>query len=115
MWGERSVPQTKVLPLVDLVITHGGNNTVTETFSFGKPMIVMPLFADQFDNAQRIYEKGFGIRLDTYNFTEEELLTAIEKLLNDENLKTKLSKISNRIQNSESFIKAAELIEELVK
>jgi len=115
MWGERSVPQTKVLPLVDLVITHGGNNTVTETFSFGKPMIVMPLFADQFDNAQRIDEKGFGIRLNTYNFKEEELLTAIEKLLNDENLKTKLSEISNRIKNSQSFIKAAELIEEIVK
>ncbi len=115
MWGESSVPQTKVLPLVDLVITHGGNNTVTETFSFGKPMIVMPLFADQFDNAQRIDEKGFGIRLNTYNFKEEELLTAIEKLLNDENLKTKLSEISNRIKNSQSFIKAAELIEEIVK
>jgi MGT family glycosyltransferase len=115
MWGERSVPQTKVLPLVDLVINHGGNNTVTETFSFGKPMIVMPLFADQFDNAQRIHEKGFGIRLDTYNFKEEELLTAIEKLLNDEVLKKRLAAASNRMLNSDSLVKASELIEKLVK
>jgi uncharacterized protein (TIGR00661 family) len=115
MWGERSVPQTKVLPLVDLVITHGGNNTVTETLSFGKPMIVMPLFGDQFDNAQRIHEKGFGIRLETYSFKEEELLTAIEKLLNDEVMKKRLAAASNRILNSDSLVKASELIEKLVK
>jgi UDP:flavonoid glycosyltransferase YjiC (YdhE family) len=75
----------------------------------------MPLFGDQFDNAQRIHEKGFGIRLDTYNFKEEELLTAIEKLLNDEVLKERLVAASNRILNSDSLIKASELIEKLVK
>ena len=40
MWGQQSVPQIQILPVVDLVITHGGNNTITETFYFGKPMIV---------------------------------------------------------------------------
>ena len=115
MWGQRSVPQTKVLPLVDLVITHGGNNTVTETFSFGKPMIVMPLFGDQYDNAQRIDEKGFGIRLDPYNFTESQLLNAIEKLLNDKELKERLITASNRICNSKIMTTAAELIEKLIK
>ena len=92
MWGQQSVPQIQVLPVVDLVITHGGNNTVTETFYFGKPMIVMPLFFDQYDNAQRIHEKGFGLRLDTYKYVEEELLNGIESLLNDQELNYKLIK-----------------------
>ena len=113
MWGQNSVPQTKVLPLVDLVITHGGNNTVTETFSFGKPMIVMPLFADQFDNAQRIHEKGFGLRIDPYKCTEEELLGGIEKLLNDNDLKKRLGQAVKRITESKSLIRASELIEKL--
>src|SRR3954453_13541831 len=51
MVGEATVPQTKVIPQVDLVITHGGNNTTTEAWPFAKPMVLLPLFWDQYDNA----------------------------------------------------------------
>ncbi|XP_054152573.1 uncharacterized UDP-glucosyltransferase YdhE-like [Oppia nitens] len=104
MWGQSSVPQIQVLPLVDLVITHGGNNTTTETFYFGKPLIVMPLFGDQWDNAQRVEEKGFGLRLDAYKCTEKELLSAIDTLLNDNKLSDKLKQISQRIQQENKLI-----------
>jgi UDP:flavonoid glycosyltransferase YjiC (YdhE family) len=77
-------------------------------------MIVMPLFGDQYDNAQRIEEKGFGIQLNPYVFEENVLLESIEKLLNDEKLALKLDKISQRIQSSKSILKVAELIENLV-
>ncbi|MFD0479642.1 glycosyltransferase [Nonomuraea thailandensis] len=73
MWGAEFVPQTKIIPLCDLVITHGGNNTTTEALHFGKPMILLPLFWDQYDNAQRVDELGYGVRLSTYTFTDEEL------------------------------------------
>jgi len=105
------VPQTNVLPLVDLVITHGGNNTVTESFYFGKRMIVLPLFADQLDNAQRVEETGHGIQFQPYHVTQEELLAGIEKLLGDELLERRMREISKRMQASNSQEKAAELVE----
>ena len=114
MWGERSVPQTQVLPVVDLVITHGGNNTICETFFFGKPMIVMPLSGDQYDNAQRVHDKGLGLRLDPFECTKEELLNSIESLLNDNEMKDKLKNIAQRIQSENSIAKLPSLLEELV-
>jgi UDP:flavonoid glycosyltransferase YjiC (YdhE family) len=113
MWGKRSVLQTKVLPLVDLVITHGRNNTVTETFSFGKPMIVIPLCSDQFDNAQRIHEKGFCVRLDLYNRNKEESLEAIENLLKDTEIRKKLSSAADHIKNSDSLTKGIRTIDRM--
>jgi len=113
MVGEEFLPQTSVLPQVDLVITHGGNNTVTECLWFGKPMVVLPLFWDQYDNAQRIDEKGFGWRLDTYGHDPTELIGAIERLLADEPLRQRLSAISARLQQKPGTATAADLIERL--
>ena len=114
MWGNEFVPQPAILPLVDLVITHGGNNTTTECFHFGKPMIALPLFWDQYDNAQRVDETGFGARLATYDFEEHELLGAIERLLPDDSLRGRLREISERLRASPGPITAATLIERIV-
>ena len=108
------VSQIKVLPKVDLIICHGGNNTVTESFYFGKPMIIMPVYMDQFDNAQRVHEKGFGLRLNAYRCTKEELTNAINKLIYDHDLALKMKKISQRIQTQVGQGKVAQLIENLV-
>jgi MGT family glycosyltransferase len=113
MWGEARLPQTSILPLVDLVLTHGGNNTTTESLHFGKPMIVLPLFWDQYDNAQRMDELGFGVRLDTYTFEEHEMHDAIERLLGDEVLRARLRAQGQRIAAANGTTVAADLIEEL--
>jgi UDP:flavonoid glycosyltransferase YjiC (YdhE family) len=74
-------------------------------------MVVLPLFWDQYDNAQRIHETGLGIRLGTYTHQPEELTGAIDKLLADEALKQRLATTSNRLQQRPGTEKAAELIE----
>ncbi len=111
MVGASIVPQTKVIPQVDLVITHGGNNTTTESLHFGKPMIVLPLFWDQYDNAQRVHETGFGRRLSTYGFTDEELLGAIEELLGDGELRERAARVGAAIRERHGLRSGAEIIE----
>ena len=115
MWGEEFVPQPALLPLADLVITHAGNNTTTECFHFGKPMIALPLFWDQYDNAQRVAETGYGIRLQTYEFEDGELLGAIDRLLADEVLRGRMAGIAARVQASPGTVRAADLIERLAR
>ncbi len=113
MVGDEFLPQVSVLPQVDLVITHGGNNTTTECLHFGKPMVVLPIFWDQHDNAQRIDETGFGIRLTTYSLGESDLPAAIDRLLTDRELRASLADVSKRLQASPGAERAAELIEQL--
>ncbi len=111
MTGAEFLPQTRILPQVDLVVTHGGNNTVTESLFFGKPMVVLPLFWDQYDNAQRVHEIGYGARLDTYGHEPDELRGAIDRLLADEVLRERMRRISARLQADPGTAKAAGLIE----
>jgi MGT family glycosyltransferase len=111
MRGEEFLPQPAVLPHVDLVITHGGNNTVTESLHFGKPMVVLPLFWDQYDNAQRMHELGLGRRLDTYRHEPAELIRAVEGLIADAALSTRLASISSRLHTAPGTVRAADLIE----
>ncbi|CAG2114698.1 unnamed protein product, partial [Medioppia subpectinata] len=113
MWGQPFLPQTAILPLVDLVLTHGGNNTVTETFFYGKPMLVLPLFGDQYDNAQRLQETGLGLRLNPFHCTEEELLTSIDKFVNDSDLAQRMKSIGDRIRESNDKEVIADFIEDI--
>jgi MGT family glycosyltransferase len=111
MAGEEFLPQTSILPQVDLVITHGGNNTVTECLHFGKPMVLLPLFWDQYDNAQRIDETGFGARLATYAHEPADLHAAIDRLLGDQRLRERLDTVSARLRSGRGTERAADLIE----
>ena len=111
MWGDARVPQTNVIPRCDLVITHGGNNTTTEAFHFGKPTIVLPLFWDQYDNAQRVQELGLGVRLSTYAFEDDELRGAVDRLVADSDLRSRTAALGRSIRSGEGTVRAADLIE----
>ena len=113
MYGDQFLPQPSILPQCDLLITHGGNNTMCEGFHFGLPMIGLPLFWDQYDNAQRLQETGFGRRLPTYDWSAEWLVGSVNELLSDEDLAARMRAGATRIQKDPGRVKAADLLERL--
>ncbi|MEI7761479.1 MAG: nucleotide disphospho-sugar-binding domain-containing protein [Thermoleophilia bacterium] len=114
-WCAEYLPQPSILPHVDLVITHAGNNATTESLHHGLPMIALPQFWDQYDNAQRVHETGHGVRLPTYSFADEELLGAVERLLADTAAHEKMRAVSTRVQADPGRVRAASLIEHVAR
>jgi UDP:flavonoid glycosyltransferase YjiC (YdhE family) len=60
---ERWVAQADLMPHVAAMVCHGGSGTVTMGLAGGVPMAVLPLFADQPWNAERVDALGAGIAL----------------------------------------------------
>ncbi len=108
-------PQPSVIPQVDVVIHHGGNNSFTECLYFGKPAIIMPYVWDGHDNATRVQETGHGFKLHRYDWTDAELGARIADCLNDSAMQAKLARTSTHMRGQNGAAKAARLLDELVR
>ena len=75
---------------------------------------MLPLFADQPDNARRVAERGYGTELDGFNSTKEEFEKAIEFCLSDK-MKDKMQKMSDRIKMDNNLRGVCESIVNLLK
>jgi UDP:flavonoid glycosyltransferase YjiC (YdhE family) len=75
---EEFLPQTGLLPYMDMVFHHAGNNSFTETLFFGKPAVALPFSSDQFSIAHDIEKFNLGQVLNPNNITEQEFQKAIE-------------------------------------
>lgn len=77
------LPQNDLLghPKTKLFITHCGNNGQFEALYHGVPMLGFPVFADQSHNGHRMQVKGYGISMDMFNYTKEELVSTIKELI----------------------------------
>ncbi|MGI9521450.1 MAG: glycosyltransferase [Hyphomicrobiaceae bacterium] len=54
----RYFPHSKVFPRAAIIVHHGGIGTTGQALLAGKPQVVVPHFADQFDNAFRLARLG---------------------------------------------------------
>jgi len=95
------LPQNDILahPSVKLFITHSGNNGQYEAVYHGVPMIGFSLLGDQMYNAKRLDHKGYGLSMELYDFTAEQLLDNIHKILGDKSYKERVMKASEIFRN----------------
>lgn len=75
------LPQVTLLRDAAAAVTHGGNNSVTESMTFGVPLLVLPFSTDQFAGAEALERTGFGVALDPNAATVEELTDGMQRVL----------------------------------
>ena len=77
------IPQNDLLghPNTKIFITHCGYNAQYEALYNAIPILALPLFTDQPQNAVTMQAKGFGIKLDLVYLTENELVSALDRIL----------------------------------
>ncbi|WZN65583.1 UDP-glucoronosyl and UDP-glucosyl transferase [Chloropicon roscoffensis] len=56
----RRCPQLEILEVADVFVTHAGANSMLESIAATVPMLVLPYFSDQLDNAPMVTRLGMG-------------------------------------------------------
>ncbi|XP_062391023.1 UDP-glucuronosyltransferase 1-6-like [Sardina pilchardus] len=90
------LPQNDLLghPKVKAFITHGGSHGIYEGIYSGVPMVTIPLFIDQGDNAQRMVARGVAESLSIADVTTAKVLEALIKVIGDKSYKANMMKLS---------------------
>ena len=80
---ERFVAQALVLPHVALVVSHAGSGTVLGALAHGRPMVLLPMGADQPWNGDRCVAIGVARVLDPVRATAADIRAAVRAVLAD--------------------------------
>jgi UDP:flavonoid glycosyltransferase YjiC (YdhE family) len=83
LYVERFVAQSAVLPLVDLIVHHGGTGTVLSALEVGLPQLLLPQGADQFINAEILTTAGAARALPNDAQQPGAIGEAVQALLGD--------------------------------
>jgi UDP:flavonoid glycosyltransferase YjiC (YdhE family) len=62
---EARVDQADVMGEAGLVVCHGGSGTTYGALAAGVPLVVVPVFANQFANAPKVAQAGASIQVHT--------------------------------------------------
>jgi UDP:flavonoid glycosyltransferase YjiC (YdhE family) len=110
---ERYVPQSLLFPYCDLVITHGGTGTVMAALGYGLPMVILPVAADQPDNARRCVDIGVAEAVTIDARTPETIRAAARKVLADPRYQENAARLRDEIQAMPGPSHAVALLERL--
>ena len=93
----RRVPQLKVLQAADLMVMHGGTNSISECMLAGVPMLAYPGAVDQPGNAARVVYHGMGLMGNLAKESSDQIKRKIETLLNNESFAIHVANIRDEI------------------
>ena len=108
------IPYSELLPMTDVVVTHGGGGTVIACLAAGLPMVVVPLMWDQPENARRVVLARAGISLSPKQCSPKRLRDAVEHILATPTYRENAQLLATRLHGYGGALRAAELLEGIV-
>jgi UDP:flavonoid glycosyltransferase YjiC (YdhE family) len=96
-WVGRYVPMSALVATSDVVAFHGGSGTMLAALAAGRPLLVVPLAADQPDNAERCAAIGVAIVIEPEALSANAVRTAIESILGDPRYRRRASEVAAEI------------------
>ena len=112
---QERVPQLELLPYLDAVICHGGQNTVGETLLHGLPLVVIPIAYDQSYVAGRVVQAGCGLRLNFNRFKPVHIKAALDNILNNHAFKEGAERMQRSFKEAGGTAGAAAALEEMLQ
>ena len=109
---ERWIPQAEVFTEADAMVGHGGFGTTVGALLAGVPQVVVPLFADQPYNAQRI--AGLGAGLTAGSEDPASVRAAVERVLAEPAFRFAAGRVALEAQGLPSIDAAPAALEGLV-
>ena len=111
---ERFVPQDDVIPHAAVVIGHGGSGTTLGTLAAGVPLVVVPMFADQPHNGERVHAIGAGLNVPREGRTAESIRAAVTRVLAEPSFREAAQKVALEMAALPPTDEAAAALEQLV-
>lgn len=109
------VNQDLILPKTSAIICNGGSGAVMGALVHGVPLVVLPMSADQPENAQRCAELGAGIALRRRPLKAEAIRGAVRQLLAESKYRQRARALSSRFSALNGPANAAGLLEGLAR
>jgi sterol 3beta-glucosyltransferase len=110
-----SVPHDWLFPRVLAVVHHGGAGTTATGLRHGRPTVIVPFFADQPFWGEQVYRLGAGPHpIPFKRLNGENLTQAVERSVNDPNIKQKAGQLGEKIRREDGVGKAVSLIQAFV-
>ena len=112
---ETYVPMSSLLPAADLVAFHGGSGTMIAALAAARPMVIVPLAADQPDNADRCTAAGVARVIALEELSEEAVRVAVEAVAADPSYRGRAAAVAAEIAAMPGPEVALERIEALAE
>lgn len=112
---ERYIPLSLLLPHCDAVVTNGGSGTLMAALGQGLPVVVVPISADQPDNAARCMALGMGRVIEAMELTPDRARDAVLEVLSDPSYRRNAERLRDEMAALPGPEYAVELLERLAR